>query len=653
MNPVCTNQKRMPLMKGTIVALIVISLALAAIFAFSSESEAASGICGEKVTWSLENGKLTISGTGDMYNYEDEPTPWQKSSVTDIVVTGSPYNIGTYAFSGCTSLKSVDLGQVKQIGEGAFSGCVSLKSIVIPDSVLAIMPGAFKGDSGLSSVTFGSNLKTINDEAFSGCVSLKSVSFGDSLQKIEINAFSGNSSLSSITFGKGMEDICWEAFSGCPSLTFLSFPDSVKYIKTRAFKDSTNLNSITFGTGLMMLSPDAFPVEFEDLNGNKIVAGAANVAGHTYKYDRAGVLRESSSEAQKCGDNLTCVLEGTKLTISGSGDMYDYTTSSNRPWQRSVSEIVFSGTPTSIGKMAFSECPLKSVTIPDSVTKIGDDAFAWCNSLESVNLGSSVKIIGRYAFQECPLKSVVIPDSVTKIDSYAFQNCADLSSVTFGKSLASIEGRAFTKCPSLTSLTFPDSLVSIGDFGFDDDDSLTYVSFGKGLSSVGSNAFSVKFEDKNGKTVTAASDLKGNTYRSSGDKTLRDVNAEPAEPVHPSSVTLNKTSASLETGKTLKLTATVQPSDAADKSVTWSSSDDKVAAVDQSGNVKAVSEGKATITVTTNDGGKTASCAVTVTSAPEPSPSSGSDNTLLYAGVGIAIVVLIILALLFMRRSKL
>jgi hypothetical protein len=302
--------------------------------------------------------------------------------------------------------------------------------------------------------------------------------------------------------------------------------------------------------------------------------------------------------------------------------------------------------------MAFSECPLKSVTIPDSVTKIGDDAFAWCNSLESVNLGSSVKIIGRYAFQECPLKSVVIPDSVTKIDSYAFQNCADLSSVTFGKSLASIEGRAFTKCPSLTSLTFPDSLVSIGDFGFDDDDSLTYVSFGKGLSSVGSNAFSVKFEDKNGKTVTAASDLKGNTYRSSGDKTLRDVNAEPAEPVHPSSVTLNKTSASLETGKTLKLTATVQPSDAADKSVTWSSSDDKVAAVDQSGNVKAVSEGKATITVTTNDGGKTASCAVTVTSAPEPSPSSGSDNTLLYAGVGIAIVVLIILALLFMRRSK-
>ena len=129
-----------------------------------------------------------------------------------------------------------------------------------------------------------------------------------------------------------------------------------------------------------------------------------------------------------------------------------------------------------------------------------------------------------------------------------------------------------------------------------------------------------------------------------------------AQPVHPSGVSLDKKSATMQVGKSLKLTATVSPAGADDKSITWSSDNTKVATVDKDGNVKAVSEGKATITVTTNDGGKTDSCAVTVTAAPAPGPSpsgSGSDNTMLYVGIAVAIVVLALLAFLFMRsRSK-
>ncbi len=630
----------------TAIIIMAVALALTASLVPASESDAAVGNCGDSITWSLDGTKLTISGTGDMYDYEDSPAPWGKS-ITSLVITGSPYNIGRCAFSGCSSLSSVDLGGVQQISAEAFSGCVSLTSVTIPDSVKSIMSGAFKGDSGLRSVTIGNKVTSIGEEAFSGCVSLKSVAIPDSVVYIEDDAFKGDSSLGSVSFGNKVKDINSGAFSGCIQLTSLSFPDSVRIIKSRAFSGDRNINSVTFGGGLQSLGVEAFPVEFEDLSGNK-VTNPLDLAGHTYIYSTAGVLKEVSSEPQKCGDNLTWVLDGNKLTISGTGAMDDF--DRDPPWGTSVTEVVFDGSPTSIGRNAFYGCPIKTVSLPDSVERIEEKAFEYCESLESVNLGSSLKRIGESAFHNCTsLTSVRIPDSVTGIYGYAFQGCSKLSTVDFGSSLNYLDAGAFYFCSALTSLTFPDTLTTISNIAFDGDKNIRHVSFGGSLISVGDKAFAVEFQDRNGNKVTKAADLCGHTYRSDdGTAVLREV---AGEPVHPSSVALNKTSASLESGKTLKLTATVSPSNAADKSVSWSSSDSKVATVDQNGNVKAVSEGKATITASTNDGGKTATCAVTVTSASEP--SSGSDDTLLYVGVAIAIVVLLALALLFMRsRGK-
>ena len=110
------------------------------------------------------------------------------------------------------------------------------------------------------------------------------------------------------------------------------------------------------------------------------------------------------------------------------------------------------------------------------------------------------------------------------------------------------------------------------------------------------------------------------------DTTKPEEDSEPVTPtvVKVTGVTLNKTSLSLNVNDTAKLTATVKPSNAADKTITWSSSDSSVVSVDANGNVKALKEGKATITVTTNDGNYTASCTITVTK---------KDNTVKVTGV--------------------
>ena len=95
------------------------------------------------------------------------------------------------------------------------------------------------------------------------------------------------------------------------------------------------------------------------------------------------------------------------------------------------------------------------VTIPDSVTSIGNYAFSGCSSLTSVTIPDSVTSIGYYAFQSCSsLTSVTIPDSVTSIGSSTFQSCSSLTSVTIPDSVTSIGDSAFYWCSSLTSVTF-------------------------------------------------------------------------------------------------------------------------------------------------------------------------------------------------------
>ncbi|SDA20152.1 Leucine rich repeat-containing protein [Ruminococcus sp. YE71] len=152
---------------------------------------------------------------------------------------------------------------------------------------------------------------------------------------------------------------------------------------------------------------------------------------------------------------------------------------------------------TSIGQRAFAFCTsLESVSIPDSVTTIGQKAFASCFLLSSVTIPESVTSIEKGAFTYCSsLTSVTIPDSIDSIKEDTFYNCTSLTSITISDSVTSIGSGAFTYCSSLKSVTIPDSMTSIGSHSFCDCTALTSVTIPGNVTKIGKYAFGMIYDE--------------------------------------------------------------------------------------------------------------------------------------------------------------
>lgn len=155
-----------------------------------------------------------------------------------------------------------------------------------------------------------------------------------------------------------------------------------------------------------------------------------------------------------------------------------------------LASVIIPNSVKSIGKYAFSVCDeLTSITIPESVTYIGNDAFASCRSLKSVSLPNTISNIGFFDFCSS-LTSIIIPNSVINIDAYAFNRCVSLTSVIIPNSVAEIGYRSFSNCVKLPSITIPNSVKKIDIEAFIGCSSFTSITIPKSVTEIGESAFS-------------------------------------------------------------------------------------------------------------------------------------------------------------------
>lgn len=189
---------------------------------------------------------------------------------------------------------------------------------------------------------------------------------------------------------------------------------------------------------------------------------------------KTSVAADDAALTGTCGENVTYTFDQTTgtLTISGTGNMNDFTYLENTPWSSIKSSVV-------------------NIVIESGVQSIGNYAFSKFSSLKSVSIPNSIDMIGNYAFQYCTsLQYCYIPNSVSEIGEFAFAFCSALQNVRLPASLQHISGSMFTECTSLLSESIPSTVKSIGNGAYRGCESLPNINLPQGLENIGVSAFS-------------------------------------------------------------------------------------------------------------------------------------------------------------------
>ena len=390
------------------------------------------GACGENLTWTLDaEGTLTISGSGDMEN-------WELGERYD-----KRFNNGwldayylhcTSRFCKNRAIRRVVIRDgVTSIGDCAFVACRNLREVIIPDSVTSIGASAFEDCSILAEVRLPDSVTSIGASAFEHCRILAEIRLPDSVTHIGDRAFAGCYDLRDVTFPDHLTGIDESVFWSCNKL-----PDMAYYCGHNIYRGACGEN-LTWTL---------------DATGTLTISGTGDMKNwlHVEGLDGFEVFPETQDKWRHCiiatYSPFTNLDNGSLQAACFRNDEYG-----TSPFfvNGKIRRVVVEAGVTSIGDNAFWGCEnLREVEIANSVKRIGTGAFSVCNALTSINLPEGVKSIGEKAFSNClRLEEAMISTGVTEIREEAFRFCIQLRSVTIPESVVSIGSTAFQGCGSL------------------------------------------------------------------------------------------------------------------------------------------------------------------------------------------------------------
>ncbi|MCR4916701.1 MAG: leucine-rich repeat domain-containing protein, partial [Prevotella sp.] len=424
--------------------------------------------------------------------------------------------IGESAFEGCTNLTAVGSLTTKElrIGSSAFKNCTKLANIVIPSRTSVVGANAFYGCNSsqggpsvlISKSSTNSSSEVIADNLLNGQY-VKSVEIASGITTIGEGAFKGISNLSSVTLPSSLTTIGATAFQGCTSLTSVDIPAKVTSIGNLAF-DCANLTQVKVNWYTpLQITGDADPFPQKATEDHSLIAPFALDQYYvndaywgqfksieptpTYVNDTGlvyGWVGDGTTHVKVVGwqgwTNPTSVLIEPKLYVGDPQNnenlVFDVTEIGDEALKDCtlLQDITIPASVTKIGESAFQGSGLFSITLNEGLQQIGLNAFNGCSSLQTVNVPSSVTELGAGAFSTCEaLQTAIIQAQITYLLNQTFQHCSSLTSVSLPSTLTEINYLAFFNCTSLPSIAIPENVNIIGSAAFRNCTSLKDVYF--------------------------------------------------------------------------------------------------------------------------------------------------------------------------------
>lgn len=470
--------------------------------------------------YQLENGVLTVSGTGridnNLYKNNTDITElvikngitsvgdysfYECTSLTRVILPDTLTEIGSHAFAKCTALTEIDLNEgLSTIEDRGFEDCTALKRVFIPISV----------EDGLVSYTYNPS----SNKAwgiFNNCRELTTVEFAEGTTRIHSGLF-GGSGLKEITFPESVTEIGMYAFANCESLEEINFSDSMKRIEERAFSNCTSVKKLDFPENINYIGAHSFDSDGA-LTEISIPLNWQNVDIY-YEYNSGdhnawGIFNGCSSLKTVNFAEGTTYIHGGMFAGSGLTEINlpdtvatvgDYAFSNCR----SLNSFITGSSLQSIGENTLANCTsLKDLEFLDQLTSIGEGAFYGCTGFTELDLPETLSEIGTEAFGNCTsLKKVILPVTVMDGSSYyysyytggscaaqgIFNGCSNLEEVIFPENSTRIPGGLLAGS-GIKNITIPDTITSIGPYAFSNTE-ITSITIPESVTDIGFCAFS-------------------------------------------------------------------------------------------------------------------------------------------------------------------
>ncbi|MCQ2259542.1 MAG: leucine-rich repeat domain-containing protein [Bacteroidaceae bacterium] len=434
--------------------------------------------------------------------------PFYNKTITKVTLPSSVIGVENSAFSGCSSLSSIDLSSCTSVGEWAFFGCSSLSSIDL-SSCTSVGSSAFYRCSSLSSIDL-SSCTSVGDGAFYDCEKLHEIDL-PSVKTLSNNAFSGSyiykvnmstatppaigtnslgkyacvcvpsSLFDSYKNAEGWGEYSYRITTGTScTVVFVTAKSTASALQTSIGEDdldkvfSLKINGSINGYDIFVMRNKMPNLHFLDLTDADIVASSDNYRYYGDYYTKKDELGDYAFYEQT---KLFEVKLPKSIKKIGSYAFYGCSKLLNIEMYEclqsigehafyncdGITEIILPKGLQSIGSSAFYDCDdLRKITFPEGLQSIGSYAFYYCDGISEIILPKGLQSIGSYAFCDCyGLKNVVINDGPKIIAGSTFYSCGGLKSIKLPETLTTIREDAFTYCSSLTDITLPASLTNI------------------------------------------------------------------------------------------------------------------------------------------------------------------------------------------------